>query len=146
MKTLIFFVILNITVLTYCQIESDIYWIEHSIDKNPFKGIGNLNLRTIKQNQNQVQLQTYNSYNEDLHESDKPKFHNLQYATPIDNLVIDEEDKLRIKIASSQSDQTFYRLRLCKKVADLDCSVGTFTYLKDILEANFQINLTLITG
>lgn len=140
-------VVANLAFLVNCQHDTDTYWIEHSIDMGAFKEVGQLNLRTIKQNQNQYQIQTYSSFNEDLHESDKPRFHNVFYATPVESTVIDDQDKSDIKQALASPRISVYRVRLCKKgSSDMDCSVGTFTYLKNVAESNYQFNLTLITG
>lgn len=140
-------VVANLAFLVNCQHDMDTYLIEHSIDTGAFKEVGHLNLRTIKQNQNQHQLQTYSSFNDDLHESDKPRFHNVFYATPVESAFIGDQDKSDIKQALVSSRNSVYRVRLCKRgSSDMDCSVGTFTYLKNIAESNYQFNLTLITG
>lgn len=147
LKALAFLLVANLALHVSCQNDMDSYLIEHSIDTGAFKEIGHLNLRTIKQNQNQYQLQTYSSLNEDLHESDKPRFHNVFYATPVETALIDDQDKADIKQALVSTKNSLYRVRLCKKGgSDLDCSVGTFTYLKHIAESNYQFNLTLVTG
>ena len=145
MKFFTFVILINLAILAKCS-DVDIYYVEHSIDTNDFQEIGSLNLRTIRQNQNQAQYQSYNSMNDQLHESDQPKFHNIQFSTPIETSLIDELAKNEIRNALELSNQAVYRVRLCRKVPEVDCSVASFIYLKKVAESQYRINLTLNTG
>lgn len=140
--------LLNISSLVVCDVNSDVdvLWLEQSIDANQFKEIGKFNLRTIRQNQNTAQFQSYNSLNEHLHESDQPKYHNVQFSTPIETNNVDLETKSEIRGALERSNSSLYRLRLCKKVPEYECSSASFIYLKKVAESNYQINLTVYTG
>merc|ERR1712127_137652 len=138
----------SLFIVSYCNLNTDVdvYSIEHSIDTNEFKEIGSLNIRTIRQNQNQAQFKSYNSINDQLHESDQPKYHDIQYSTPIETNLIEDSTKSDIRNALTKSNTSFYRLRLCSKVPESECSVASFIYLKNVADSHYQINLTVNTG
>jgi hypothetical protein len=143
-----FLIFSSLFIVSYCNLNTDVdvYSVEHSIDTNNFKEIASLNIRIIRQNQNQAQFQSYNSINDKLHESDQPKFHDIQHSTPIETNLIDESTKTEIRNALEVSNTSFYRLRLCKKVPEPDCSVASFIYLKHVEDSNYLINLTVNIG
>ena len=125
--------------------DADVYWIEHSIDAGEFKEIGHLNLRTIRQSQNTAQFQSYNSAS-DQSDADQPKLNLIQHSTPVQSNLIDEATKNEIIQTLEQSNSSFYRLRLCKRLPAVSCQIGSFIYLKNLVDAGFRINLTVSTG
>jgi hypothetical protein len=144
-QTLTIFSSLFLITIAELSNDIDVYWLEHSINTNKFKEIGTLNIRTIRQNQNTAHYQTHNSANDLLHESDQPKSNNIQHSTLVKSNLIDESTKQDIIKALQFSENSFYRLRLCKKVPQQSCDISSFIYLKDIVNANFKFNLTVNT-
>ncbi len=124
------------------SVDADLYSIQHSIDKGEFREIGYLNLRSIRQSQNQAQFQSYNSENDDQRVTS-----NL-ISTPMKSDIIDETTRLDIKTALETNQNSVYRLRLCRKSStqETDCYAGSFIYLEQLIMAEFQINLILNTG
>lgn len=140
--------LLNMTLLVVGDVstDGDVLWLEQSIDTNSFKKVGKLNLRTIRQNQNTAQFQSYNSLNEHLHESDQPKYHNVQFSTPVETNTVDLATKSEIREALEKSNSSLYKLRLCKEVPEYECSAASFIYLRKVVDSNYLINLTIYTG
>lgn len=127
-----------------CEIaDNDVYFIEHSIDSFEFKEIGYLNLRLLRQNQNAAQVQTLNSEDELQNE---PKYTtNAQYSTQIDLNKFDQETREQIE-SKKFSNSSMYRLRLCKKQPSNKCFASSFTYLKNVIESGWILNLTVHSG
>ena len=149
--------ILSISVLVKCengqvsQTDSDVYIFEHSIDTHDFKEIGQLNIRTIRQNQIAAQLQ--NAYDENTDENRYTSSNSNVFTTQIESNDFDAESLEQLltyknKENNKQCD-ALYRLRLCKKghiVGLKTCLTSTFTYLKNVIDSNMKINLTVYTG
>jgi len=155
------FTILLLNVLKYkcdnnqvSQTDNDVYILEHSIDTNDFKEIGQLNLRTIRQNQNSAQLQNMGSNDENTDENryTLSSSNVAVFSTQIESNDFDTEtleQLLTFKNKENNQAHTLYRLRLCKKghpVGLKTCFTSTFTYLKYVVDSNMKINLTIYTG
>jgi len=125
---------------------ADIYWLEHAIDTNDFKEIGNLNLKLIKQNQYAAQFQSYNSeYEQNADEFTRA----AHYSTQLESNPFDPSTRQELKHAHDTNNNSFYRLRLVKKQLNSQNVVyvtSSFTYLKYLIESEFTVNLTLNTG
>jgi hypothetical protein len=135
------------------QADVDVYSLEHSVDDGEFKEIGNLNLRSIRNNQNMAQYQSHNSAGdrENSNENAQPQRVSGQqsYATLVQTNTFDEITKQEIKKALKAHSgivKPIYRLRVCKRSPSKSCSTASFTYLKNLLDSNFQMNLSLHTG
>lgn len=123
--------------------DADLYSIQHSVDGNDFKEIGNFNLRTIRQTQNQAQFQSYSA------DDNEQRVSSHLFSTPIQSDLIDDKTRSEIKVALASSNNSVYRLRLCRKSAqsqEADCYAGSFVYLTQLVKAQFQINLIINTG
>lgn len=132
--------------LVASQSDSELYSIEHSIHSGAFQEVATVSLRTLRQNQNQAQFQTYSELGEG-HEADLPKFHVERFATPVETNYIDESTKAEMREALVNSNSSLYRLRLCKKAGtQSDCSAASYTYLRKLFDAQFKIKLTINTG
>ena len=124
--------------------DNDVYLIEHSIDSNDFKEIGSVNLRIVRQNQNAAHFQSFNSDNA---ENEHAKSSNIQYATEITSNKFDQNTKTQLAAGLKSLSSSVYRVRLCKKTLNSNnCDISSFTSLKNVLDANFNINLILHTG
>jgi hypothetical protein len=141
------------------QADIDVYSLEHSIDSGEFKEIGSINLRSIRNNQNTAQYQSHNSAgdrenvgNENTQQQQRQQQSTSPpiYATLVQTNNFDENTKQEIKSAlrsqSGSSTRSVYRLRVCKRSPSKMCTTASFTYLKNLLESNFQMNLSLHTG
>lgn len=144
-KTLSILLIFSLLGFSQCSTDADVFTLEHSIGSSEFKEIASVNIRTVRQNQNQAQYQSYNSINNQKHESDQPKYHDVQFSTPIEALV-DESARYEIKQALTESEGSLYRVRLCERNPEYQCSTASFITLKKVSDANYQINLTINTG
>jgi hypothetical protein len=127
--------------------DADLYSLEHAVDENEFREIGSLNLRVIRQNQNTAQLQSLN--NNDLQQLNPTATLNQKlYATRLESEDFDDQTREQINAASSIT-QSLYRLRLCRKPSSAAASVcyaSTFTFLRNILDSGFNVNLTVHTN
>lgn len=122
--------------------QSDVYWLEHAIDANDFKELGSLNLKQVKQNQYAAQFQSYQASESTIDHSHS----STQFSTQLDSINdFDQQMRNEIKNAYKANNNSFYRLRLVKK-QPFSVVASSFTYLKYLIEANFNINLTLTTG
>jgi hypothetical protein len=138
------------------QTDNDVYIIEHSIDANEFKEIGKLNMRTIRQNQNSLHLQNMASYDESTDENRYITASANVFSTKIESNDLDAETLDQLLTFKSHDDDnihhhgqnsTLYRLRLCKReTTQKVCFASTFTYLKNVIDSNMRINLTIYTG
>ncbi len=123
--------------------DADLYSIEHSIDSSEFREIGSFNLRAIRQSQNQAQFQGYSA------DGDDQRVASNLFSTPVQSDLIDEVTRSEMKAALASNNNSVYRLRLCRKSAQLqenECYAGSFIYLQQLVAAQFQINLILNTG
>lgn len=142
---------INQLVFIWCDnppIDNDVYALEQSIGKNPFKEVGLINLRVIKQNQNAAQYHSLNA--EDSADNQlKQQSMNL-FSTQIESNKFDSELKDQLlkesEMLSSFGSNSFYRLRLCRKQPAYNCYASSFTFVKNLIDANFNINLTLHTN
>ena len=99
--------------------------IEHSIDASPFKEIGHISLAQRKfKSPKPVRLQT-NEFDAETLE-----------------LLLNLKKNVN-KMPAAGNGQMTYRLRLC---GDDECFAQSFTHMKSVLEANMQLNLTLVTS
>lgn len=118
---------------------ADVYWLEHAIDTSDFTEIGSLNLKQIKQSQNAAQFQSYNA------DSDQLSSDRVQFSTQLESNEFDQQVKDEIENAYKANNNSVYRLRLVRK-QPYSVVTSSFTYLKYLIESNFNINLTLTTG
>ncbi|RNA35474.1 ER membrane complex subunit 10 [Brachionus plicatilis] len=119
--------------------DSDLYYIEQSIDDSEFREIGQVNLRLLKQNQNSAQLQSINE--EDLLVE---KSGNIFWSR-VESQSLDGEVFQKLKSALG-NDNSIYRLRLCRKYPVYECKASSFIYAKALGNAGFLLNLTLHTS
>ena len=124
--------------------DNDVYIIEQSIGELPFREIGTVNLRAIKQNQNAAH---YHSLNTD-DSIDQPRQQPLSISTPLDSNKLDQDVLEQLQNELSKSNDSLYRLRLCRKQSNGEnlCYAASFTYLKNVIESNLNLNLTLHTN
>ncbi|CAF0745760.1 unnamed protein product, partial [Brachionus calyciflorus] len=122
--------------------DNDFYFIEHSIDENEFKQIGSLNIRLIKQNQNSAHIQSFNEEDEDEQVYDKST---NSFSTRIESSTFDQDTLNQFKKAI-KTQGSIYRVRLCKKIPSHKCFASSFTYVRNIADAGYRINMTLNTG
>ncbi len=121
--------------------DSDVYALEQAIDEFDFKEIGSVNLRLIRQNQNTAQLQSLNS--EQVASPSAATTGQKVYTTKLESEDFDEQVREQIQ-SSSSSKQAVYRLRLCRKSATSNvCYASTFTFLKNIINSDFTVYLTI---
>lgn len=143
---LFFIVILQLFYLIKCDepTDLDVYTIEHSIDSSEFKEIGTLNLRTIRQNQNvaQYKIQNEQDFNGVQVEQIKPI---ALFPTFVRSDNFDWETIQQIK-SSANNNETFYRIRLCRRVPTSICYASSFTLLKRVIESKMNINLTIYSN
>lgn len=139
-------VILQLFYLIKCDepTDLDVYTIEHSIDSSDFKEIATLNLRTVRQNQNvaQYKIQNEQDYTGQQVEQIKPI---ALFPTLVRSDNFDSETIQQIK-STINNNETFYRLRLCRKVPVITCYASSFTLLKRVIESKMNVNLTIYSN
>jgi hypothetical protein len=141
-----FIVILQLFYIIKCDesTDLDVYTIEHSIDTSDFQEIGSLNLRTIRQNQNvaQYKIQNEQDYSGQQVEQIKPA---VLFPTLVrsDNFELNVAKQIKSLI---NNNETFYRIRLCRKFPTNICYASSFTLLKRVIESKMSINLTIYSN
>jgi hypothetical protein len=136
--------------ITNETVDADVYSLEQAIDLNDYIEISQINIRTMKQNQQAAHIQSYTNqqYSNEM-SPEELRFMAQPAHTPIAvtnsvNIQISDEDRKKIQnqieIAVKKSNP-MYRLRICK--ATSNCFTSTFTSLNDILAAEMECNLTI---
>lgn len=119
--------------------DSDLYFIEQSIDDSEFQEIGQVNIRLLRQNQNSAHIQ---SLNEDDIRIEK---NGNTYWSRIESVQLDSETVQKLK-SVFESESSIFRLRLCRKHPVHECKASSFIYTKSLSSSGFVLNLTLHTS
>ena len=120
-------------------LDSDVYVLEQSvgsINETKFREIGTVNIRTLKQQQNTAQ---YQSFNNDPNEQQAPAGN---YEIRVTSNAFDAETKQEIW-EESRKPESIYRLRLCRRQPANTCYASSFTYLHNVIESDMQIHLVI---
>ncbi len=135
---------LSLIVCDQSNTDNDVYIIEQSVGDQPFREIGTVNLRVIKQNQNAAHYHSLNT--EDS--IDSPRQQPLSISTQLDSNKLDQDIIEQFQNELVKSNDSLYRLRLCRKHPNGQnvCYAASFTYLKHVIESNLNLNLTMHTN
>lgn len=154
MKFLILFLIVSFG-YSQCDsiIDNDVYIIEQSIDSGDFSQIAQVNLRHLKQSQNTAQYQSIDSDLNDRpsqQQQQQPPVAPIQQLTELETLKLDKSQLEQIQ-SNRHNNNSIYNMRMCKRALvsqqpQQKCFTSTFTYLRNVIQSNMALQLTIHTG
>lgn len=119
--------------------DSDLYFIEQSIDGSEFQEIGDVNIRLLRQNQNSAHIQNLNDDDARAEKSDTTLWSRIQ----TESFNSDTFQKLN---SALENENSIFRLRFCRKYPAYECKASSFIYTKVLGLSGFMLNLTLHTS
>lgn len=119
--------------------DSDLYFIEQSIDDSEFQETGDVNIRLLKQHQNSAQIQNINDDETRIEKSGTVLWSRIESKS------FSSETFQKLNSAL-QTDNSIFRLRFCRRYPAYECKASSFIYTKALGLSGFMLNITLHTS